>query len=113
MSTAYVPDVPSRAGITPTVNTPATSGDTFPAGDGIFLRLITAGTPTTITVTPQAAGGPRGSTVAPYTFTTPATGVREIGPFPSNPYANSSGLCSPTYSSITGLTVECKNYVAS
>jgi hypothetical protein len=113
VSTSYVPDVPSRAGITPTVNTPALTGDTFPAGDQTFLRIISAGTGATITVTPAAGSGPRGSTVAPYTFTQPATGVREIGPFPQNPYGNSSGLCAVSYSSITALTVECKNYQTS
>ncbi len=111
MATTYVPDQVNRGGATPTVNTPAATGDKFPAGAGIYLRFITSGTAATVTITPPAAGGPLGETVAPKVLPAlPATGVREYGPWPANPYADNTGLVAIGYSSITGLTVECKNY---
>ena len=108
--TALTPTPVSRAGATPVVITPAAGGDTFPAGATTYLRLITSGTAITVTITPPAGGGPLGTTVAPFTFTTPATGVREIGPFPQSPFGDQNGNINMTYSAITGLTLELKNY---
>lgn len=111
MASTYIADQVSRAGVAPTVNTPATTGDKFPAGPGIYLRFITTGTAATVTITPPAGGGPLGETVAPKILPAlPATGVREYGPWPVNPYAGSDGNVAIAYSAITGLTVECKNY---
>lgn len=111
MATTYVPDLVSRAGVQPTVNTPVVSGDKFPAGPNIYLRFITSGTTATVTITPPAGSGPLGETVAPKVLPAlPATGVREYGPWPQQPYGDQSGLVSIGYSSVTGLTVECKNY---
>jgi hypothetical protein len=111
--TAYtVTTVGGRVSSTPVPNTPSgTTGDTFPAGSDIYLRLITTGTAVTVTVTPTAGSGPAGTTVAPLVLgggALPATGVREFGPFPANPFADANGNVPISYSVITGLTVEVK-----
>jgi hypothetical protein len=110
LATAYAVQSVSRAGVTPAAITPAVTGDTFPAGGSTYLRLITSGTAATLTITPPAGGGPLGTTIAPFTFVLPATGVREIGPFPQNPFGDANGNVNISYSSITGLTVEAKTY---
>jgi hypothetical protein len=112
--TAYsVQTIGGRVSSTPTPNTPSgTTGDTFPAGENIYLRFITTGTAVTVTVTPPAGGGPRGTTVAPLVLgggALPATGVREFGPFPQSPFGDANGNVPISYSVITGLTVEVKN----
>lgn len=107
---ALTPNVVTRAGVAPTVVTPAAGGDTFPAGASTYVRFITSGTATTVTLTPPASGGPLGTTVAPVTIALPATGVREFGPWPGYPYGDQNGNVTMTYSAITGLTLEVKNY---
>lgn len=110
--TAYsVQPIGGRVSSTPVPNTPGgTTGDTFPAGDNIYLRFITSGTAVTPTINPPAGGGPRGTTVAPLSLgALPATGVREFGPWPQNPFGDANGNVSISYSVITGLTVEVKN----
>jgi hypothetical protein len=107
---ARTPDVVTRAGATPTVISPPTNGDTFPAGPSTYLRLTTTGTVVTVTITPPAAGGPLGLSVSAYTFTMPATGTREIGPFPAYPFADQNGNVTMTFSVTTGLSLEVKNY---
>ena len=107
---ALTPTSVSRAGIAPTVITPAGGGDTFPAGPNTYVRFITSGTIVTVTITPPAGSGPLGTTVAPVAIVLPATGVREYGPFPQNPFGDANGNVTMTYSVITGLTLEVKTY---
>lgn len=108
--TALTPNVVSRAGVAPTVVTPAAGGDTFPAGASTYVRFTTSGTAVTVTLTPPAGGGPLGTTVSPVPIVLPATGVREYGPFPQYPYGDQNGNVTMTYSAITGLTLEVKTY---
>lgn len=107
---ALTPNPVSRAGVAPTVVTPSAGGDTFPAGGNTYVRFISSGTAVTVTVTPPASGGPLGTTVAPVTISLPATGVREYGPWPQNPFGDGNGNVNMSYSSVTGLTLEVKNY---
>jgi hypothetical protein len=95
--TALVPVTASRlAGAnTATAGTVTTAADTFPAGPNTYLRIrnTTAGTVTT-TVTPIAGSGPQGTTIAPLALapvTEITTGDRIYGPFPQNPFGDSSG----------------------
>jgi hypothetical protein len=107
---ALTPTVVSRAGATPVPITPAAGGDTFPADAATYIRFITTGTAITVTVTPPSGGGPLGLTVAPFTYALPATGTREIGPFPAYPFGDANGNINMTYSAITGMTLELKKY---
>jgi len=113
--TAYTAqNVGGRVAVTPAAITPSgTTGDTFPAGRNTYLRLITGGTVVTVTVTPPAGGGPGGTTIAPVVLTggaLPATGVREVGPFPPEIFGDASGNVAISYSVITAFTLEVKNY---
>jgi hypothetical protein len=108
---ALTPQTVNRTGMTPTVITPAAGGDTFPAGTDVYVRFITSGTAITVSFTPPAGAGPLGLNVAAMTYALPATGVREIGPFPANPFGDQNGNVAMTYSAITGLTLELKNYI--
>lgn len=108
---ALVPQPVSRGGVTPAVINPAAGGDTFPAGPSTYLRFVTAGTAVTVTITPPAGGGPLGTTVAPIPIVLPATGVREFGPYPQNPYGDANGNVNMTYSATpAGFTLEVKTY---
>lgn len=109
--TALTPVVASRGvgANNATALTAAANGDTFPAGPNTYLRVKNAaGSPITVTVTPQAGGGPAGTTVAPLALA-PAveatTGDRTYGPFPLNPFADQSGNVNVSYSSVTSVTV--------
>lgn len=80
----------------------ASGGDTFPAGPSTYLRVKnTKGSAVTVTVTPPTGSGPSGTTVAPLALAPPVpatTGDRLYGPFPGNPFADSSGNVNVSYS---------------
>lgn len=76
--------------------TPA-NGDTFPAGDTTYLRLITSGADVTPNVVFAAGGGPKGTTLA---FSLPANGAtadKLYGPFPADPFADATGTVTINY----------------
>lgn len=84
------------------------SGDTFVADPEVWFRVKNGNaSPTNVTVTPPAGGGPRGTTVAPIVYGPVAatTGDRMFGPFPPNPYADQSGNVNVTYSVSATVTV--------
>jgi hypothetical protein len=85
-------------------------GDTFPAASNVYLRVKNGNAAAcTVTVTPPAAGGPGGTTVAPYALA-PAvaatTGDRTYGPFPANPFADQNGNVNVSYSVTATVTVQ-------
>lgn len=87
-----------------------TSGDTFPAGGDIYLRLKTGGTAVTASVMSAGANaGPSGTFLAPYVVSGGALGAtadKIYGPWPANVFADpSDGLVHIGYSVITSLTV--------
>lgn len=87
-----------------------TTGDTFPAGGDIYLRLKTAGTALTASViNASTVAGPSGTFLAPYVVgggALAATGDKIFGPWPAGTYADpSDGLVHITYTVITTLTV--------
>jgi hypothetical protein len=114
--TALVPVTASRlvganfatAGVT------TTAADTFPAGPNTYLRIRnTSGAPATITVTPIAGSGPQGTTIAPLALapaTEITTGDRIYGPFPQNPFGDSSGNVNFA-ASTPGATVTAAAYI--
>lgn len=87
-----------------------TSGDTFPPGNDVFLRLKTTGTPLTATIMNTGANsGLAGTFLAPYAMgggALAATQDKLYGPFPSNPFGDpSDGQVHIAYTVVTGLTV--------
>lgn len=87
-----------------------TTGDTFPAGSDIYLRLKTAGTALTASVIDAASvSGPSGTFLAPYTVgggALAATGDKIFGPWPANVFASpADGLVHVNYTVVTTLTV--------
>jgi hypothetical protein len=114
--TALVPVVASRlAGAnTATAGVTTTAADTFPAGPNTYLRIRNAsGTPATVTVTPVAGSGPQGTTIAPFALAPVVpitTGDVMYGPFPQNPFGDSSGNVNFAVST-PGATVTASAYV--
>jgi hypothetical protein len=113
--TALTPVLCARAGggdISAGMTAAGAGGDTIPAGDDIYLRVKNGNAAAcTVTVTPSAAGGPAGTTFAPLALS-PAvaltTGDRIYGPFPPNPFADTSdGLVHVSYSVTSSVTVQC------
>lgn len=111
--TAYVPVAISRgAGVDLTTAGVgvATSGDTFPAGNDIFLR-VKNGSGSAVTVTVINAGanaGPGGTFLAPLALAPvvgATTGDRIYGPFPASVFADpSDGFVHVAYSAATTVT---------
>ena len=100
LTTTVIPRGSTGADPTASMATPSAGGDSFVADAETWLRVTntTAGA-ITVTATPPAGGAPQGGTVAPFTFTVPATtGDRFFGPFPPNPYADQNGNVNLTYS---------------
>jgi hypothetical protein len=95
--TALVPVTVSRLSganlITAGVTT--TAADTLPAGPNTYLRVRnTSGGTIQVTVTPIAGSGPQGTTIAPLNLLPVVpitTGDIMYGPFPQNPFGDSSG----------------------
>jgi hypothetical protein len=85
-------------------------GDTFPAGPNSYLRVKNANAaPCVVTVTPPAAGGRYGTTVAPFALDPPVaatTGERIYGPFPADTYADANGLVNVSYSVTATVSVQ-------
>jgi|SRR6185437_10576419 len=105
VATAALAGIDPTAGlVTPTAGT----GDTFVADAETWLRVTnTSGASVTVLVTPPAASGPRGTTIAPQTFgPVPATtGDRFFGPFPQNPYGDANGNVNIQVSATTSVKI--------
>ena len=105
MATVSVQDV-SRAGTTPTLNNASAGGDKFSPGAHVFIRVIngsgSAVTPTFVTPGTVAELAIADSTGG----STPASGSKYYGPFPSEIFAGSDGLCAVTWSATTTVTFE-------
>jgi hypothetical protein len=109
--TALVPVTASRlvGANLATAMTTATGSDTFPAGPNTFLRCKNGNAGTiTLTVTPIAGSGPQGTTISPLVLApvveaTP--GDRIYGPFPQNPFGDSSGNVNLTEAPFATVTV--------
>lgn len=100
----------SGADLSATLTTPGgVSGDTFPAGGDIYLRLKTAGTAITATISWPTAADNYGVGKAGYVIgggALPATSDKIYGPFPANEFADpSDGQVHIGYSATTNLTV--------
>jgi hypothetical protein len=88
------------------LNSGLATGDTFPAGGDIYLRLKTSGTAFTVAVMNASANaGIVGTFLAPYTLqggALAATQDKLYGPFPANPFADpSDGLVHLTFTGVT------------
>lgn len=98
----------SGADLSAALATPAVSGDTFPSGGDIMLRIKTSGTGTTVTIT-NSGLDPYGVGKAAYTIgggALPATSDKLYGPFPSAEFADpADGQVHIAYTSVTGVTV--------
>lgn len=85
----------------------AAGGDTFAAGDDVYLHCKNAGA-SPVTVTVVTPGTEDGLAIADYTFTVPATtGDVEVGAFPVDLFGETASI---TYSGVTSLTIAVKNY---
>jgi hypothetical protein len=86
-----------------------TVGDTFPAGPATYFLVQNKGaSAVTVTIKGVAGGGPLGTTIADQALspvTEITTGLRIYGPFPSYPYADSSGNVTAVCSSVTTVKV--------
>jgi hypothetical protein len=114
----YTPVAPSRlagANLSTGVLTALTqlTGDTFPAGADMFLRVKCGTTTTTIAVMSTSANsGPAGTFLAPLVLTPQliANDDRLYGPFPAATFADpSDGLVHVTYNATTGISVQAIN----
>lgn len=86
------------------------SGDTFPAGPDMYLRVKNGNAAAcTVTVKGVSGGGPLGTTLADLALS-PAvpltTGDRLFGPFPAYPFAGADGTVSVTYSVTATVKVQ-------
>lgn len=73
-------------------NSALATGDTFPPGNDVYLRLKTTGTANTVTIT-NSGLDPYGRGVQPYTIgggALPATSDKVYGPFPAAAFADPS-----------------------
>jgi hypothetical protein len=94
-----------RSGLTPSYAAAAGGGDTATPGMNTFLHIKTAGTGTTVTITPVAIPG-QDLVITPLAVTLGATAERMIGPIRPDLFANTStGQAAITYSSVTTVTV--------
>lgn len=82
-------------------------GDTFDAGDEVYLEVKNAGS-SVVTCTVATPGEVDGIAEAGYPFTVAATtGLVEVGPFPPDLFGE---VASITYSGVTTLTIAVKSY---
>lgn len=97
------------ADLTAALATPNTSGDTFPPGSDIFLRLKTGATPATVTIVWPTAADAYGVLKQPMTLTggaLVASGDRLLGPFPAGEFADpSDGQVHIAFTNATTVTV--------
>ena len=87
----------------------ASAADTMPAGPNNYLRVKSAGSAITVTVTPALGGQAEGTSLSPYQLApvvAATTGDMIYGPFPQNPWGDGSGNVNFSYSSITSVTVK-------
>jgi hypothetical protein len=80
----------------------AAGGDTFIGGPNVYLRVKSTKVGVlTVTITPPAGTGPLGTTIAPVALSPTveaSTGDRIYGPFPTSPFADSTGAIAVSYS---------------
>ena len=108
MATLAVQQV-TRVGAAPTYAAATAGGDACPVGNNIYLQFkCTGGTPVTVTfaTNPSAVPYP-GIAFAAETISVPATtGDMVYGPIMPQLFADATtGMCTITYSGVTGLTV--------
>lgn len=94
-------------GTTPTAITP-TASDTIAAAsfgpNGVFMRVITTGTATNVTVLDPGTT-PSGNPGTVTALAAPATGARMLL-IPATAINSATGLATVTFSSLTGVTYE-------
>lgn len=94
----------TQTGLAVTLQAAAAGGDKFPAAGNRAVRVTNGGaSPTVVTINsirPCDQGFDHDITV-----NVPAGATRDIGPFDYGRFADSSGLVSITYSTITSVTV--------
>jgi hypothetical protein len=101
----YAPDVATLAGTTPTFHA-AAAGDSFDNNGNVLLYIKSTGTLTVLTVDAPGAFGPTAAKQfdPDVGFTTPATGDRVLGPFPTARFNDVNGRVQLAWSSLTGIT---------
>lgn len=105
MATVAVQDV-VRSGTAATPNTASAGGDKFGPGAHVFVRVIN-GSGSVVTPTFVTPGTVAELAIADSTGgSTPASGARYYGPFPSEIFAGSDGLVAVTWSATTTVTFE-------
>jgi len=107
---ALTPIVLSRAGVDiSTLTAAGATGDTFPAGTNVYLRVKNGNAAAcTVTFTPPAGGAKYGQTVAPWVPAAVAatTGDKIFGPFPADVFGDANGNVNVTYSVTATVTVQ-------
>jgi hypothetical protein len=102
----------NRAGLGPTFAAATGGGDAMAVGSGMILHVKnTGGSPVTVTlVVPSSRTYEPNVAITSQTVSVPATtGDREIGPVTATSFADPvTGLCTITYSAVTGVTVAAK-----
>lgn len=97
----------TRAGVTPTYPAAAGGGDACEVGDDIYVQIKNTGASTTVTFAIPASASTYPNVV--YTnlaVVVPATtGDKLIGPVSALFKDPTTGLCTITYSQVTGITV--------
>lgn len=102
-----------RSGLAPTYAAAAGGGDTMTPGATAFLHIKTAGTGTTVTITPVAIPG-QDLVITPLAVVLGSTAERMIGPIRPDLFANATtGQAAITYTSVTTVTVAAIEIVAS
>lgn len=97
----------TRAGVTPTYATAAGGGDACEVGDDIYLHVKNTGTQKIVTLAiPSSASPYPNVTYTNVAVTVPATtGDKLIGPISALFKDVTTGLCTITYDSATGVTI--------
>lgn len=99
----------TRAGVTPTYAAGTLGGDACEVGDDIYLQVKNTGASTTVTLAiPSSASTYANVTYTNVAVTVPATtGDKLIGPISALFKDTTTGLCTITYSQVTGITIGC------
>lgn len=109
MASHYATTPISRAGAKGTFVAVALTGDTFDAGDDVYLH-VKNGSGSSINVTVLTPGLYRGFALTPVVVAVPATDEKEMGPYPASLFTADGATVGVSYSAITTVTAAVKKY---
>lgn len=94
-----------RSGLTPSYAAAAGGGDTCTPSADTFIHIKTAGTGTTVTITPTAIPG-QDLVITPLAVVLGATAEKMIGPLRADLFGSpTTGQVAITYTSVTTVTI--------